>query len=306
MKKIWGIYFILNKKTGQLYIGQSNHIYRRFNQHCQPSSNKLYIDKDIKKYGKENFLFDIIEILPHNNNLLDSREEYWIAYYNTFKDPFHYNEKPGGKAARGKNHPMYNKHHSEDTRKKISKKLKNRNLSYKTRKKIGRSLKKVKKGIKLSEKHCESISNVTTSTGIYNVSKQNNKKYKQGFIWRYTYTDKNGKRNTITSINLIDLEKKVISQGLKWKRINKKLATKSYKENERNMKKYPKRNSYSIWDIYCCHFNKQSFLRNGNEGQNPCKCFRLKYNGKAVPIGLFYEFISPQKINKLIIEFSEE
>lgn len=72
------------------------------------------------------------------------------------------------------------------------------------------------------------------------------------------------------------------------------------------MKKYPKRNSYSIWDIYCCHFNKQSFLRNGNEGQNPCKCFRLKYNGKAVPIGLFYEFISPQKINKLIIEFSEK
>ena len=58
-----GIYKIQNKINGKVYIGQSNHIEKRFRQHCY-SINRAHgrsiVDYDIEKYGKENFDFSII------------------------------------------------------------------------------------------------------------------------------------------------------------------------------------------------------------------------------------------------------
>lgn len=82
-----GIYKITNKINNKCYIGQSVHIERRWTEHCLPSSNSL-IANAIKKYGKENFNFEILEncFIEELNDL----EEYYIQQYNTIT-PFGYN-----------------------------------------------------------------------------------------------------------------------------------------------------------------------------------------------------------------------
>ena len=51
-----GIYLIENKKTGQKYIGLSENIEKRWYSHIHsPNLKTSYIDKAIRKYGKEKF-----------------------------------------------------------------------------------------------------------------------------------------------------------------------------------------------------------------------------------------------------------
>lgn len=57
-----GIYKITNKINGKFYIGQSNDIERRFNEHCTKwKQSRIPLDLAIHKYGKENFLFEVLE-----------------------------------------------------------------------------------------------------------------------------------------------------------------------------------------------------------------------------------------------------
>lgn len=78
---------IKNKKTGQIYIGQSKNIERRFRNHC----NITAIDLAIANEGVDNFDFSIIEEV--DESLLKEREQYWINYYNAHQNPKHYNRK---------------------------------------------------------------------------------------------------------------------------------------------------------------------------------------------------------------------
>ena len=82
---------IRNKKTGQMYIGQSKNIERRFRYHCSLSN----IDKAILLEGKDNFDFIIIEETSEDKLL--EREKYWIEYYNTYDNDYHYNMSDGSK-----------------------------------------------------------------------------------------------------------------------------------------------------------------------------------------------------------------
>lgn len=74
-----GIYKIENTLNGMIYIGQSVHIERRFQEHIIKSHNSQKIDKAINEYGVENFQFSIIEQCLKKD--LDNREDYWIQYY---------------------------------------------------------------------------------------------------------------------------------------------------------------------------------------------------------------------------------
>ena len=76
-----GIYKIENLINHKIYIGQSVHIERRWQEHCRPSNSKSLIAKAIKKYGKENFSFQIIEECSCED--LNKQEEYYIKYYNS-------------------------------------------------------------------------------------------------------------------------------------------------------------------------------------------------------------------------------
>lgn len=85
-----GIYKIENKKTGQIYIGQSKNIEARVKRHCYVP----LVDLDIAKYGEENFTFDILEEVEECD--LQEREKFWIEGYGAYENDYHYNSTPGG------------------------------------------------------------------------------------------------------------------------------------------------------------------------------------------------------------------
>lgn len=86
-----GIYRIHCQITNKDYIGQSNNIYHRWQQHLAKYDN-CAIHNAISKYGRENFIFSIVEECTEDK--LDEREEYWINYYNSYFNG--YNETSGG------------------------------------------------------------------------------------------------------------------------------------------------------------------------------------------------------------------
>lgn len=59
------------------------------------------------------------------------------------------------------------------------------------------------------------ISENSTSTNYYRVYKHFNKKYKQGFIYRYEYKGE-GQRKLISSVNINVLKEKVLAEGYDW------------------------------------------------------------------------------------------
>ena len=83
-----GIYKIENLINGKKYIGQSVDIQYRFSNHksesFNPKSNayNTAIHRAIRKYGLENFSFEVIE--ECEQEVLKEREKYWISYYQSF------------------------------------------------------------------------------------------------------------------------------------------------------------------------------------------------------------------------------
>lgn len=77
-EKISGVYKITNTITGDFYIGSSCDIKRRWAQHKVSSTWKsrpgMKLYQDMAKYGRDNFLFEIIE---ETDNLTE-REQYFI------------------------------------------------------------------------------------------------------------------------------------------------------------------------------------------------------------------------------------
>ena len=100
-----GIYKITNNINNKCYIGQSVHIERRFYEHQH--ENYWFLDRKIyqafKKYGLENFSFEVIE--ECNENELDEKEKYWIEYYDSYANG--YNMTIGGEGNRGDKHPLH-------------------------------------------------------------------------------------------------------------------------------------------------------------------------------------------------------
>ena len=76
--KISGVYKVANNVTGDFYIGSSKDIKYRWAWHKRPSSWKkqpnFRLYKDMAKFGKNNFIFEVIE----ETDKLHIREQYWI------------------------------------------------------------------------------------------------------------------------------------------------------------------------------------------------------------------------------------
>lgn len=95
-----GIYKITNIINNKKYIGQSRNIEKRiakhkrtpFNPNSQEYNNVLY--QDIRKYGLENFTFEILEECEITK--LNNREIYWIDYYKSCNPEKGYNLSSGG------------------------------------------------------------------------------------------------------------------------------------------------------------------------------------------------------------------
>lgn len=86
------IYKITNKVNGKSYIGQTRYTVEfRWRQHIHKKDN-TYFHNALKKYGIANFTIETLE--ECNVEVLNEREIFYIAKYNTFKDG--YNLTMGG------------------------------------------------------------------------------------------------------------------------------------------------------------------------------------------------------------------
>lgn len=113
MKK--SIYKITNKITNKIYIGQSINPMKRWQSHksharCGHEIGKNPLYDAMRKYGEENFLFEIIGWYEDYNE----KEKYFIKYYNSLI-PNGYNIQQGGEEPPhnyGENH--YNSSYSQE------------------------------------------------------------------------------------------------------------------------------------------------------------------------------------------------
>lgn len=93
-----GIYKYQNNINGKVYIGQAVDIQARYRGHKSSSFNprdkdyNMVIHQAIRKYGLENFSFEVIEECEREQ--LNEREVYWIAYYDSYRKG--YNATEGG------------------------------------------------------------------------------------------------------------------------------------------------------------------------------------------------------------------
>jgi group I intron endonuclease len=215
------IYKSTNNITGKVYIGQTTQtLEKRVNNHIKESKtnkNRPFMSA-INKYGKDNFIFEIIDSATDLDELND-KEIYWINYYNSVS-PNGYNITGGGQ---GKKMMVTN-----ELSKRISKGLKNSEKWQETKNSEEYKIKMEKsfigwfRGKKFSQKHKEKIWEKNKDR-ILEFNKSTSKKWivvnKENNIIRIT-----GKEKYFNSLGMdtgdISRMSKTLSQGKNRKRYN--------------------------------------------------------------------------------------
>jgi len=127
-----GIYKIENKTNGKMYIGSSVNIKYRFKKHKEGLKSNKHYNKHLQhswnKYGKDAFVFSVVEYVEDVNNLI-AREQFWIDKYDF---DMLYNICPTAGSSLGYKH-------SEEIKKELSKARKGKKLSEETKKKLSKS-----------------------------------------------------------------------------------------------------------------------------------------------------------------------
>lgn len=99
------VYKITNKLNNKSYIGKTGYSFdKRKADHLKNARKNtgFAIHAAIKKYGEENFLWEIIEDNIIDEITLNQKEEYYIAFYESF-GPKGYNMTAGGEGQKGWN-----------------------------------------------------------------------------------------------------------------------------------------------------------------------------------------------------------
>ena len=108
-----GIYIITNLIDGKSYIGKSEkNIEYRLHQHKFGISSNEHLQNAIRKYGIENFTFEMLEECSKEDCC--DRERYWINFYNTLY-PNGYNYTTGGENKSGFNFSNISKQRMSQT-----------------------------------------------------------------------------------------------------------------------------------------------------------------------------------------------
>lgn len=114
MKIVSGIYTITNNINNKKYVGLSKNCYKRWYDHKEaakrpkkPYQFRVPIYNAMRKYGINNFSFDIIEECPIDK--LKEREIYWIEKLDTYNNGYNATkggDLPEGHALKGEEHGM--------------------------------------------------------------------------------------------------------------------------------------------------------------------------------------------------------
>ena len=109
------IYKTTNLINGKIYVGQ--HKAEEFDTNYYGSG--FILKQALEKYGKENFKCEILDWCIDKTEL-EVKEIYWIDKLNSCDNSIGYNVSAGGFTPRfkGKNHPMYGKHHTTEAKEK--------------------------------------------------------------------------------------------------------------------------------------------------------------------------------------------
>lgn len=165
------VYKWTNLANGKVYIGETINVLKRIRRYESDTKNDLSVNcaiiKAFRKYGFENFKFELLEVFPNRHEkekqILIQREKFWISLFDSTNKKKGYNLLPFGrgfqkghmlseetrrkKKARfmGSNHPMFGKKHSEESRKLMSKNY-NMVWTQEARDKLSKS----KKGVRIN------------------------------------------------------------------------------------------------------------------------------------------------------------
>lgn len=163
------IYKTINEINGKCYIGQTiKPLSERKKSHLQRANagTDFYFYRAIRKYGFDNFKWEIIEECSSKEEM-DEMEYHYIKQYNSFK-PNGYNLTWGGEGNHGFKH-------SEESKRKIGLKSKGKNNGMYGRKRSQRVkdiVSKANKGRKLTENQLKKWSEVKIGTKLSEETKQ--------------------------------------------------------------------------------------------------------------------------------------
>lgn len=93
------IYLITNKINSKVYVGQTRkNLSERMRHHFSKYETCIKLKKAIEQYGKENFNYNVIELVPYSE--LNGRESFYIDKYNSIENG--YNIKKGNSEFKGR------------------------------------------------------------------------------------------------------------------------------------------------------------------------------------------------------------
>jgi len=199
------IYKTTNLLNGKIYIGQT-----RKNNENYYGSGKL-ISKAIKKYGKDNFLK---EILCRCNSLeeLNKMEVYWISYYNSTNNDIGYNIEKGGASDhfvknRKNNKYIFTQKHKEN----ISKGSKNKIITKKHRENIAKNHHDVsgEKNPMYNKKHSQTVKDFIKELNTGRVVSKDTR--------ALLSSQRKGEQNSnakLTKNQVVEIRKKYLEDGL--------------------------------------------------------------------------------------------
>lgn len=241
-----------------MYIGKDSDIdnNKRHNDHLYPSNYSYQKINQVLQNNPNRYTYQILVFNVSTQDKLNALE---IQYIRQLRPKFNFTEGGDGvqgwrhseeskqkmrkprPSIQGAKHPFYNKHHTKETKKKLSDINKSlwsnpdsvfnsQEYRQKLSKNNARYWSNKKRSLQCRDKISTTLSNKYNKTGFYRVSQEFNSAFKKGFRWTYHYND-NGKRKKISSVNLKELALKVTQQDLPWHIINRRQAQQSLKED---------------------------------------------------------------------------
>lgn len=235
-----GIYKIVNLINNKIYIGSSINLNKRKKEHFRALKGNYHINKHLQssynKYGKENFIFEIIEYIKDKNKLIEKEQEWFNKLNINFKNSYNicfvagntlgrkHTEEAKSKMSEfwkgkniGKNNPFYGKQHTKEVKEKMSErqigeksKWYGKHLPKETRDKIGLKSQGEGNGMAiLSEQQVIEIKILLFKkqlkqkeiAKLFNISSQRVSNIKKGKSWSYIkledYINKNENENLL-------------------------------------------------------------------------------------------------------------